>query len=294
MTVMSQSMRRQFVDLLHEAGFLPQSSGAADRLSRDRAMLGGSAANENSSYDDVVSAVVVAGLYPNVVCVSQRQRRPSARPPRLSARGIGRVELHPKSALAAATALPHPYLVYHALVRSSACFVHDATCVPTMALVLFGGKLRVDDAGGSGGIAAIVLDDWLTLHVAAESAACIVALTQRMQHCLQAKFTTPALDVYCFIPPPISHALLFNGAQTQFRYGDQAFAAICKETLQLLRCSITTYVARLATRSPSVAEAGSGSDWEVGETDGYPQLAHCAEFSGTFDIGGGHENVGRV
>jgi hypothetical protein len=187
-----QSMRRQFVDILRSAGFLPPSPDSGHHV-----MLGGSAANENSRQEDVIKAVVAAGLYPNVVCVDKRRGRSQAvRPPRLSVRGIGRVELHPKSALAAATSFPQPYLVYHALVRSSACFVHDATCVSTMALMLFGGKLIVQDAGGVGGAVTITLDGWLTLHVAPDSAACIMALTQRMQHCLQAKFTAPALDVY--------------------------------------------------------------------------------------------------
>lgn len=158
-------------------------------------MLGGSAANENSCHEDAVKAVVAAGLYPNVVCAGKGHGRPTSRPPRLTVRGIGRVELHPKSALSGCHAFPQPYLVYHTLVRSSACFVHDATCVPIMALMLFGGKLTVADLGEKGEAVAMTLDDWLTLHVAAESAACVTALTQRMQHCLQAKFTTPDLDV---------------------------------------------------------------------------------------------------
>jgi ATP-dependent RNA helicase DHX36 len=189
-----QSMTRQFVEILRSAGFLPQASNPG-LLSHNDAMLGGDAANQNSRLEEVIKAVVAAGLYPNVVCVDKRQGRLSARPPRLSVRGIGRVELHPKSALATATAFPHPHLVYHSLVRSSACFVHDATCVPTMALMLFGGKLSASDAGGAAGTVTVMLDDWLTLHVAAESAACLIALKERMQHCLQAKFTTPALDV---------------------------------------------------------------------------------------------------
>lgn len=205
LTRMLQCMRRQFVEIMRSAGFLP-SSDDAGRSSSDTGMLGGSAANENSGHEDVVKAVVAAGLYPNVVCVDKSRGRPTSRPPRLAVRGIGRVELHPKSALSGSRAFPQPYLVYHTLVRSSACFVHDATCVPIMALMLFGGKLTVTDLGEGRQAVAMTLDDWLTLHVAAESAACVTALTERMQHCLKAKFTTPTLDVYvlCNPPPPLS------------------------------------------------------------------------------------------
>jgi ATP-dependent RNA helicase DHX36 len=197
LTLLLQCMRQQFIDILRCAGFLPQTHDDASSSYHNSRMLGGSAANENSGQEDVIKAVVAAGLYPNVVISSNKRRegRPSKRPPRLTVRGIGQVELHPKSALFGTTAFPQPYLVYHTLVRSTACFVHDATCVPVMALILFGGKLSVRDVGSERGAVVMTLDGWLTLHLAAESAACIVALTQRMQRCLQAKFSTPSLDV---------------------------------------------------------------------------------------------------
>jgi hypothetical protein len=180
-------------------------------------MLGGGAANENSCQEHVVKAVVAAGLYPNVVSVTNSHGR-SARPPRLSVRGIGRVELHPKSALAVAHAFPHPYLVYHTMVRSSACFVHDATCVPIMALILFGGKLSFSEVVEEDELVAMTLDGWLTLHVAAQSAACVKALTERMQHCLQAKFSNPSLDV-CVpsinSPPQLTLLSLTTGMATR-------------------------------------------------------------------------------
>lgn len=201
---MLQCMRRQFVDILRSAGFLPQHSDAAGKVSSEAEMLGGSAANENSSQHDVIVSVVAAGLYPNVVSVGQRHGRPSMRPPKLTVRGIGRVELHPKSALAGTAAFPQPYLVYGTLVRSSACFVHDASCVPIMALMLFGGTLSVKEVAGAAGAVAMTADSWLTLHVAAESAACVMALTRRLHHCLQAKFTTPSLDMYAIsLPSPV-------------------------------------------------------------------------------------------
>jgi hypothetical protein len=232
-----QCMRRQFVDILRSAGFLPQHSDAAGKLSSEAEMLGGSAANENSSQLDVIVAVVAAGLYPNVVSVGQRHGRPSMRPPKLTVRGIGRVELHPKSALAGTAAFPQPYLVYGTLVRSSACFVHDASCVPIMALMLFGGTLSVKEVSGAAGAVAMTADSWLTLHVAAESAACVMALTQRLHHCLQAKFTTPSLDMYAIsLPSPVlfTSRVFLRSAATQIRgqqlrshlEGDTAFAAL--------------------------------------------------------------------
>jgi ATP-dependent RNA helicase DHX36 len=278
---MLQSMRRQFVDILCSAGFLPPSpaGGAPGAI-----MLGGSAANENSSQEDVVKAVVAAGLYPNVIAVRKHGGRPSSRPPRLSVRGIGRVELHPKSALAGMTALSQPYMVYHTLVRSSACFVHDATCVPMMALVLFGGKLVAQQAG-AGGAVTLTLDGWLTVHVAADSAACVMALTQRMQHCLQAKFTTPALDVYAPSPPLSARVAQSN---LPHRYGDSGFAAISRETLQLLRCSFSLARAAAAVThgSATTEDAGSCSD-----DDSRATAAHLQPVQGfvtrTFQIGGG-------
>jgi hypothetical protein len=281
-------MRRQFVDILRTAGFLPQSSDAAGKLLSEAEMLGGSAANENSSQNDVIVAVVAAGLYPNVVSVGQRHGRPSMRPPKLTVRGIGRVELHPKSALAGAAAFPQPYLVYGTLVRSSACFVHDASCVPIMALMLFGGTLSVKDVAGAAGAVAMTADSWLTLHVAAESAACVMALTQRLHHCLQAKFTTPSLDMYAIsLPRPNSQAAC-SCAQLHCRYGDSSFAAISRETLRLLRCSVTQV--RIAPRgAPATSasrDAASGSD-DDGASAVDEQPLHLVLFAKTYVIGGG-------
>jgi hypothetical protein len=282
-------MRRQFVDILRSAGFLPQFSDAAGKLSSETGMLGGSAANENSGQDDVIKAVVAAGLYPNVVSVGKRQGRPSMRPPKLTVRGIGRVELHPKSALAGMAAFPQPYLVYGTLVRSSACFVHDASCVPIMALMLFGGKLSVKDVVGDAGTVVMTADNWLTLHVAADSAACVIALTQRLYRCLQAKFTTPSLDMYAPVLHRHNSSAACVDAQLHCRYGDSSFAAISRETLHLLRCSVTQ-VRILPTGAPVISasrDAGSGSDDDGSASAVDEQPLQLALFSKTYVIGGG-------
>jgi hypothetical protein len=159
-----------------------------------------------------------------------------------------------------------------------------------MALILFGGKLGFSDVGEGAKVVAMALDGWLTLHVTAESAACVKALTERMQHCLQAKFTNPFLDV-CVPSNLLPFELCVLSTEPLFRYGDKGFAAISRETLHLLRCCFTATqnaatereaLDSAAISSPSCGQSDGASDFFVDNE----QPLHVPVFSRTYEIGG--------
>jgi hypothetical protein len=98
----------------------------------------------------------------------------------------------------------------------------------------------------------------------------------------------------------------------RFRYGDSAFAAISRETMHLLRCSITTATtATTATNtatttntsvaasaghelvSASVDDTSSGSEGETAAAAAAAAVGaklRVAVFAATYEIGGGHAN----
>ena len=146
-------MRGQFVSLLQDIGF----------VGRDAASL--QHADKHKDNINLIKAVLVAGLYPNVAsvrhpmgtagvgnagtgtgtrgdlavpqtvsrtCLLTVVLRPAGRnfgkvPPKLSTREDGKVKLHPKSVLSDDTVFPTKWLVYHQKVETSAIFMHDAT-----------------------------------------------------------------------------------------------------------------------------------------------------------------------
>jgi hypothetical protein len=126
---MIDGMREQFVEYLRESGFLGRGSGAW------------AAANAHTGEDAIVLTALCAGLYPRVA-----QLRVRARTCQVQLRGGGpRVGLHPKCALARGGDYERvsPFAVYHVIMESTQLFLHDVSPVPPLALVFFGGCLRV-------------------------------------------------------------------------------------------------------------------------------------------------------
>jgi hypothetical protein len=92
----------------------------------------------------------------------------------------------------------------------------------------------------------------------------------------------------------------------RFRYGDSAFAAISRETMHLLRCSITTATATTTATNTSVAasagqelvsasvdDTSSGSEGETVAAAAAAAVGATlrgAVFAATYEIGGGHAN----
>lgn len=99
--------------------------------------------NHYSGDLEMVSAVLCAGLYPNVVQCKRRGKRTA-----LYTKEVGRVEIHPGSVNAGVFLFPLPYMVYSEKVKTSEIYVRDSTNISDYALLLFGGNLT--SPGGSG------------------------------------------------------------------------------------------------------------------------------------------------
>ncbi|KAJ8248547.1 hypothetical protein GJAV_G00243170 [Gymnothorax javanicus] len=151
------SLKRQFTELLSDIGFVKE--GLKARLIERQSSKGtdgvreatGFEANLNSDNTRLMSAMLCAALYPNVVQVRAPQGKykltskgavkmqPKAEELRFMTKSDGCVHIHPSSINFSVRHYDSPYLVYHEKVKTSRVFIRDCSMVSVYPLVLFGG-----------------------------------------------------------------------------------------------------------------------------------------------------------
>lgn len=92
--------------------------------------------NQYSNDLEMVSAVLCAGLYPNVVQCKRRGKRTA-----LYTKEVGKVDIHPASVNAGVHLFPLPFMVYGEKVKTSSIYIRDSTNISDYALLMFGGHL---------------------------------------------------------------------------------------------------------------------------------------------------------
>eukprot|EP00750_Incisomonas_marina_P019080 INCI3211.4.p1 GENE.INCI3211.4~~INCI3211.4.p1 ORF type:complete len:343 (+),score=57.25 INCI3211.4:108-1136(+) len=186
---MIEKMKNQFRQLLRDIGFYHR---------RDHEVY-----NENSDNAGLVKAVLVAGLYPNVVKLElppatknsgrNTNRNKPKRPPKMKTQKLWdqdakeeNVGLHPSSVLFNETSFSQQFLVFHEKVKTSQIFVRDATAVSPFALLLFGGSVEVAHLKGE-----VTLDKWLRFAVPAQHAVMICAMRDKLMAIMHRKIDQP-------------------------------------------------------------------------------------------------------
>ncbi|CAI5465710.1 unnamed protein product, partial [Closterium sp. Yama58-4] len=129
---MVSDMRGQFLQLLSDIGFYDPRLGLNEysQLASDQEML---------------SAVICAGLYPSVAQIRRQGKRFV-----FFTKEDGRVEMHPSSVNAFCPSFSRPWLVYNEKVKTSDIFLRDSTMVSDFALLMFGGNLEPAPARRTG------------------------------------------------------------------------------------------------------------------------------------------------
>ncbi|KAJ2999407.1 hypothetical protein HDV02_003025 [Globomyces sp. JEL0801] len=140
-------LRKQFKDILKDLGYIKIS---------DLELL-----NSNSENEKVVKAVLLAGLYPNIASIvmpKQLYDQTSSGSVAITAKSSeiryfvkndGRVFIHPSSSLFKAQKYEESVLVYSSKVATSKIFLRDCSAIPSIALLLLGGKIELLHGGRS-------------------------------------------------------------------------------------------------------------------------------------------------
>eukprot|EP00741_Cyanophora_paradoxa_P024262 tig00021759_g23429.t1 len=180
------------------------------------------ASNANAANERMIKAVLVAGLFPNVLRVEPQtglQARPP--PPGSNQRWQGpfvlkdregNVALHPSSVnYGVEKGVDGKWAVFQQKVKTSQTrgpgptptgrggaglgqvFVRDLTAVSPYALLLFGGKVAV--RGGSGAAVPVEIDGWIRFEMERGVAVLVRELRARLDALLADKIARPGMDV---------------------------------------------------------------------------------------------------
>uniref|UniRef100_A0A3Q1JIH6 Putative ATP-dependent RNA helicase DHX57 n=1 Tax=Anabas testudineus TaxID=64144 RepID=A0A3Q1JIH6_ANATE len=211
------SLKRQFAELLSDIGFIKE--GLRARIIERTCSKGtdgvleatGPEANLNSENIRLMSAMLCAALYPNVVQVRAPQgsykmtskgamkMQPKANELRFMTKNDGCVHVHPSSVNYTVRHYDSPYLVYHEKVKTSRVFIRDCSMVSVYPLVLFGGgQVSVELHKGE---FVISLDDgWIQFAAASHQVAELVKeLRWELDQLLEDKIKNPSIDL-CSCP----------------------------------------------------------------------------------------------
>ncbi|XP_050227826.1 DExH-box ATP-dependent RNA helicase DExH1 isoform X2 [Mercurialis annua] len=170
---MMEDMREQFLDLLSDIGFVDKSRGAI-------------AYNQYSHDLEMVSAILCAGLYPNVVQCKRRGKRTA-----FYTKEVGKVDMHPGSVNAGVHIFPLPYMVYSEKVKTTGIYIRDSTNISDYALLLFGGNL-IPSKNGEG---IEMLGDYLHFSASKSVIELIRKLRAELDKLLKRKIVEPSLDI---------------------------------------------------------------------------------------------------
>ncbi|KAI5606345.1 putative ATP-dependent RNA helicase DHX57 isoform X1, partial [Silurus asotus] len=206
-------LKRQFAELLSDIGFV--KDGLKVRNIERMSSTGtdgvleatGYEANLNSDNTKLMSAMLCAALYPNVVQVQTPQgkykltskgavkMKPKAEELRFLTKNDGAVHIHPSSVNFMVRHYESPYLVYHEKVKTSRVFIRDCSMVCMYPMVLLGGgKVNVELQHGE---FIISLDDgWIRFTAASHEVAELVKeLRWELDQLLEEKIRNPSMDL---------------------------------------------------------------------------------------------------
>lgn len=161
-------------------------------------------ANRNSNNTRLVKAVLVAGLYPNLVKVGT-PHKPSAPPKLHYLSDEGKEEMlqvHPSSVNYGAKRFGSRWLVYHERVQTTGVYVRDCSTVTPYQLLLFGGKIEVRHAEGT-----LSLDRWATFKAPARVGVLLKEIRARLDGVLRDKIERPDEDVFASGGPVVEAIL---------------------------------------------------------------------------------------
>eukprot|EP00798_Chlamydomonas_sp_ICE-L_P028045 gene28045-31147_t len=205
-----KDMKGQFRRLLVEAGFVMRGNrgGGSDRYrgggeySVEADSDSKCTADAHASNLLMVRAVLVAGLYPNVVRVQEKpggKGGKSGGPPKLFVQVQlpgGRseeqaVQIHPSSVNFSETKFSSPWLLYREIVQTKATYLRDCTVITPYPLLLFGGSIQVQVNDQT-----VSVDRWIKLKCQPRVALLFQQLRAQLERLLLDKIERPSMDLW--------------------------------------------------------------------------------------------------
>eukprot|EP00268_Persea_americana_P060367 TRINITY_DN7508_c0_g2_i2.p1 TRINITY_DN7508_c0_g2~~TRINITY_DN7508_c0_g2_i2.p1 ORF type:complete len:1202 (-),score=258.97 TRINITY_DN7508_c0_g2_i2:563-4168(-) len=165
------SLRRQFLFLLKDAGLIDNSTGTCNMWSND---------------EPLIRAVICAGLYPGISSVVNKEKSIS-----LKTMEDGQVLLYSNSVNAREQKIPYPWLVFNDKVKVNTVFLRDSTAVSDSILLLFGGD--VSQGGLDGHLK--MLGGYLEFFMKPALADTYLKLKRELDELIHDKLLNPTTDI---------------------------------------------------------------------------------------------------
>jgi len=210
---MLSSLKQQYVELLSGIGFirpgirLRDVERAGRKGSDGVAEITGVEGNVNSKNWKLMSGILVAALYPNIVQVLTPDTRyqqssggavvraPTAEEIKFKTKPDGFVSIHPSSVNFNQRSFHSPYLVYHEKVKTTKVYIRDCSMVTVYPLLLFGGG-SISIELYQGNFILSVDDGWIKFLAASPPAAQMMRqLRGELDQLLEDKISQPDLDL---------------------------------------------------------------------------------------------------
>ncbi|XP_044748231.1 putative ATP-dependent RNA helicase DHX57 [Coccinella septempunctata] len=200
-------IKYQFLELLVDIGFISVDLNKRRKMGEDIiAQVTGQEFNRHCENYRLLSSVICAALYPNVVKVltppkSYIMSAAGAIPKEVQAKDLQfatvqeKVFMHPSSINYKLGNFPSPYLVYQEKVRTSKVFFRDCSVIPLMSLVLFTG-FDLDIRIHNGSTFISLENGWILLQVEEHQVAEMVKLIRlELFDILEEKIRDPLLNL---------------------------------------------------------------------------------------------------
>ncbi|EDV46119.1 putative ATP-dependent RNA helicase DHX57 [Drosophila erecta] len=201
-------IKYQYLELLVSIGFVPIDVPRRRKNACDNILtLTGVEQNQNGDNNMLLTSLLCAALYPNIVKIMTPDRvyiqtaggavprEPSHHDLRFKTRGDGYVKIHPSSVNSQVAVFPAPFLVFQEKVRTSAIYIRDCSMLPLIAMVLFAGsdfKVELHD----GDFLFLLESGWIILKAHdLETAEMVQCLRTEMIRLLEEKIRDPCLNL---------------------------------------------------------------------------------------------------
>ncbi|XP_017085625.1 putative ATP-dependent RNA helicase DHX57 [Drosophila eugracilis] len=201
-------LKYQYLELLVSIGFVPINVPRRRKNACDNILtLTGVEQNHNGDNNRLLTSLLCAALYPNIVKIMTPERvyvqtaggavprEPSHQDLRFKTRGDGYVKIHPSSVNSHVAVFQAPFLVYQEKVRTSAIYIRDCSMLPLIAMVLFAGsdfKVELHD----GDFLFLLESGWIILKAHdLETAEMVQCLRAELIKLLEEKIRDPCLNL---------------------------------------------------------------------------------------------------
>nr|XP_022340019.1 ATP-dependent RNA helicase DHX36-like [Crassostrea virginica] len=176
---MLKKMKKQFSELLYNIGFV-SSCDPRNTFS-----------NVHSDNENLITAVICAGLYPNIAKV-RKPGKPGKFQVSVLLQNGTRGKLHKASVNAYEKFFPSNWLIYHKIMKTTDIHVYDCSMVSPYPLLFFGGKIAYSITNAKGkDVGCVTVDGWIPFWTEKATYDLVKDLRKQLDKILEDRITSP-------------------------------------------------------------------------------------------------------